>query len=425
MVAFLCLAAALKVWSLCDELPARAARWDFSIYYMSATLMREGLVPYTTQFGPIGKQLGLEAGDIHHATDPPTFLLLMEPFTLMPERTAFYLWAGLNAALFAAALALLLDGAAVLRGRSALALIALAVLYPPVYFHFILGQSKIPILFLLAAMIRLMDRHWEWAAGLCLAFAGLIRIFPLLLLLYLALQRRWRMLVWTLAGLAGGGLLTLALVGERNLVSFRDGMAFLTGNHWIGMSGNIALGSAISRLFWLIAGTDRGAGADLIRRIIAVAAELALLFATIRATVRFEPGDDPDWRALSMWIAASVLLSPTAWIHYMVLFLIPFAQIAAANRSQVSGRAEWMAILSYVLILPTMVFLQPVPLIYSHLGRSWAQWFSAAVIEQWFVSAVLLYLAAYWLALDGSHRRDEPDFGKSLDSEPQMVMERY
>ena len=70
---------------------------------------------------------------------------------------------------------------------------------------------------------------------------------------------------------------------------------------------------------------------------------------TVAATVRLK-GTDPDWRALGMWIVASVLLSPIAWIYYMVLFFIPFVQLAAAGSSG-SRRAQGTAVLSYVLML--------------------------------------------------------------------------
>ncbi len=53
---------------------------------------------------------------------------------------------------------------------------------------------------------------------------------------------------------------------------------------------------------------------------------------------------------LGLWLVAAVMLSPTAWFHYLLLMLIPFAQIASAvNRRQVSIRAVCMAPAGYVL----------------------------------------------------------------------------
>ena len=332
MLAFLGLIALGRVWSLCDALPARATRCDFSIYYISAMVLRERLNPYKTEFGPLGERFGLEVSDITHATDPPTFLLLMEPFAAMRERTAFYTWVGLNAILMAAAFALLFGKSSGLGGRSGIALAALAVLYPPTYFHFFYAQSKIPILLLLTLMMKWMERGWDRGAGLCLAFASLLRMFPLLLIGYLAIQRRWRVLLWTFIGLAVGSLVTIAMLGASSSLSFREGVALLSGERWLSAHGNLALGAAVSRLFWLIAGSELSSTTELMRWVAIATVDASLLGATIRATLRFGPEHDPDWRALSMWIVASVLLSPTAWPHYMLLFFIPFSQIAVAAR---------------------------------------------------------------------------------------------
>src|SRR5262245_33200035 len=75
IVAMLWAAALAIIWGICTRLPRHVTRWDFSIYYMSVTLLHEGRNPYTTGFGPMAEKTGLEAGDISHATDPPTFLL--------------------------------------------------------------------------------------------------------------------------------------------------------------------------------------------------------------------------------------------------------------------------------------------------------------------------------------------------------------
>jgi len=427
MIALLCLAAVARVWSICDELPARAASWDFSIYYMSATAVRHGLNPYQTDFAPLGKSLGLEAGDIHHATDPPTFLLLIETLAAIRERTAFYIWVGLNAIFLAAALAILFGKSSGLGGRSGLALGALAVLYPPTYYHFFFAQSKIPILLALVLMMRSMEHGWDRVAGLWLAFASLLRVFPLLLIGYLAIQRRWRVLLWTFIGLGIGGLVTVSLLGLNDSLSFLQGVELLTGQRWLSLHGNIALGAAVLRLFWFIAGGETGWMIDLARRLTIAAAEVALLGATIWATVGLGRENDPDWRAFSMWIVASVLLSPTAFVHYMVLFFIPFARIvAAARRSGVSLRVQWLTILSYFLI-PTSAAL---PLMLTSTNQAnfrtqWGGWFSAAVFEPLFIAAMLMYLASYWFTVEATQMAWTPADGqKDSAGLPGVIQER-
>ncbi len=406
MLATVWLCALVAVLNMIGQLPERATRWDFSIYYMSATLLLEGSNPYTADFGPTAERLGLDAGEIRRATDPPTFLLLIEPLALMPERAAYYTWVGLNAVFLAAALMLLLSRSAGLGLRSAAALAALALLYPPVEWHFYAAQSKIPLLLLLVIMIRLMERGSHRAAGLCLAFAGLLRIFPLLLIAYLVIQRRWRTLLWTLVGLMAGGLITIGLIGANRSLSFGHSLLLLTGQHvpWMspGVPANIALGAAVSRLFRFIAGENHNTTIDMLGRLAVFGAQAALLGASVAATLRLKPREDPDWRAFSMWVVASVILSPTAWVHYMVIYLLPFGQLVrASGASRASERAQWTAILSYLVIFLTSVMLMPLAgIVYAHYGREQTRWFMSLMVEGWFVSAMLAYLSTFWFTTD-------------------------
>ncbi len=415
-VVMLWAAAFAIVWGICTRLPQHVTRWDFSIYYMSVTLLHDGRNPYTTGFGQMAERTGLEAGDISHATDPPTFLLCMEPFALIAERTGFYIWGGLNAIFLAAALMMLLGRASGLEARIGLALAAVALMYPPVGWHFLAAQSKIPVLLLLVVMMRSMERGWDRLAGLCLAFAGLIRVFPLLVVVYLAIQRRWRVLNWTLMGLAVGGLTTVGLIGINKSLSFLvHGQRDLV-HHWLGYPANIGLAAVVSRLFWFITGEQSGATFDLLRQIAIAAADVALLATTIWATLRLKPGEDHDWRAFSMWVVASVLLSPTAWTYYMVLFFIPFAQLAAAaNRGRVSRRAEIAAILSYLTLASLMVHGAP-EVTYSHLDGVRTERYMWVMGEGAFVSAMLMYLAVFWFTTDKA-----PAFAKATEHRQDIV----
>jgi hypothetical protein len=406
IVALISLLALVQMSRLCAVLPARATRCDFSIYYMSAVSLREGLNPYKTDFRSLGRRLGVEAWDIYHATDPPPFLLLISWLALMPERTAYYTWTGINAIMLAAVLALLFGRSAGLGGRTGLVLASLALMYPPIHIHIFQAQSKILILLLLVLMMRSMEQEWDRAAGLFLAFAGLLRAFPLLLIGYLAIQRRRTALLWTFIGLAVGGMITVACLGPSISLSFRDGAALLTSQRWLNIRGNIGLAANVSRLFLDEAGNNPGLAMQLARVFSMSGVSAALLGATIWATLRLEPGHDPDWAAFSMWVVASVLLSPMAGVHCMVLFLIPFAQLAAAAcHSGVSTRVQWLALASYALIATTMMVRVAAPSLQTDQTQLVAR-LDNLVIEEWLVTAMLLYFATYCMTLeacDSSH----------------------
>ena len=59
---------------------------------------------------------------------------------------------------------------------------------------------------------------------------------------------------------------------------------------------------------------------------------------------------DNDHRIYSLWIVTTILLSPIAWHHYLVLLVLPFVQMAiAVLNDRARPRELWMATASYLL----------------------------------------------------------------------------
>jgi hypothetical protein len=189
MVVIIWLGVIFHSFALLTQLPSRPNHFDFSIYYASGLALREHRDPYTTDLNSIAPELNLEIEPMRYATDPPTYLLAFEPLTLLPLQQAFWVWEALNLAALLASLALLFRGSGLGVWR-ALAIVALALLYPPVGEHFFYGQNKIFVLLMLALMIRWMADGHDAPAGLILGVAVLMRGFPLLLVGYLLLRRR-------------------------------------------------------------------------------------------------------------------------------------------------------------------------------------------------------------------------------------------
>ena len=377
------------------QLRGRVTHWDFSHYYLSALAMRAGLNPYTTDLRPLGRALGIEA--IDHATYPPAFLLCFEPLTLMTPRAAYWTWFGINVAALAFALALLFREIPSLRMRQVMALIPLAILYPPLGTHFFYAQTQVLILLLFVLMMWAMGRGYNRTAGLFLALAGLIKIFPLLMVGYFVTRHRWRAVAYTAAGVVAGALVTIAMIGVQRSLGFSNGVHSITSNEFIARPANIALGSFVSRLFWYASGTmGGGEGALLgwVRPIVALAAQLLLLGLTARATWIAKAARDADWRAFSLWVVATILLAPTAWIHYAVLLLIPFGVVAAAGwANHARARAVWLMLASYALLALAMG-IEP------RLEKD-APLAAIFVDECAFISVLLAYCSAYSFATGG------------------------
>jgi Glycosyltransferase family 87 len=374
-------------WIMMKHLHTRVNRHDFSVYYLSASAFRDHSDPYTTELNSLGARFDLQVGDLDQATDPPTFLLFFEPLTLLTPTTAYWVWIALNFACFLTALMLLQMG---LPARIQLLLFPLALLYAPLSSHFHWGQSKLPVLLLLVLVMRTLERGWERLSGVILAFAGLTRLFPLLLVAYLLLQKKWNVVLYCGVGLLVVGLLTLVLGGVSQTVHFINAAVFLSNNKWLAYTSNISLRAFVSRLFsW---SSLEKPSMDFFKSATILAAELGILTTTIRATLAATRGRDYHWRLFSLWVVTSIMLSPIAWDHYMVLLFILFFKLTlAAVEGQADRRSIYMAVGSYLCA--------DFPLILSAAGLWPSNWLITASAENDFVALALAYISAYWLAV--------------------------
>jgi hypothetical protein len=374
---------------------------DFSDKYESAWALRHGIDPYPIDLTPIAARLGLETGGLIHASDTPTFLLCFEPLTYLSPRVAFWIWSAINAVALWVAMYLLLARRREMSPRMAWLLAGLLLMSAPLNLNFYWGQSQLIILMLLVVAMRAMERERDSDAGLIIAAAALLRAYPALLVGYLVLRRKWRAVVFAIAGIAIGMLATIAILGLGQTLSYAHGAAWVTGYSMMTRLDNLSLRPFLSRMFWAVTGTAPGSSIEWMRRTIVAIAELVVLGIAIRATLALSDRDDPDGRIYSLWIATAIMLSPVGWHHYLVLLAIPFVQmVAAASANRSSSRAVWMAALCYVLSAVSLRianrFLVPPPTSFQ-LAFPWA---ARALEETSFIAMLTGYIATYWFATD-------------------------
>jgi Glycosyltransferase family 87 len=267
---------------------------DFRTYYEAAKSLRMGRDPY----------LSIAATAIH---DPPAWIYCFGALTLMPIRQAIIVWNLIHVA------ALAMAGWLLARQSRAPALFVFLILFfAPVINNFDLGQSKIEILLLLVLVLYWIERGYDCAAGAALALASLWRIFPVLMLGYLAVRRKYRTLGWSVAWLATGTALTIALVGWTPCVNFLAGLRFFGHKALVENENNLCLAAVIVR--------NTGSYA------LAIFASIAILAMTTAVSV----GEERHWRIFVLWIATAVVLLPLAWTYDTIFVLIPFASLAAA-----------------------------------------------------------------------------------------------
>jgi hypothetical protein len=397
IVALIWIGALLELIRAFTKLPGPAHRLDFANYYDSAVALRHGLDPYTTDLTAIGNRFGLETGPLIHASGTPTYLLCFEPLTRFPPATALWIWSSLNLVALAIAIYLLLVRRPGIDASTAWLVGGLSLAFYPVSFNFFWAQTQVMLLLLMVLAMRAMEDERDGAAGLIVALAGLLRAFPFLLLGYFALRRKWKALIFAIAGTIAGALITIAMLGFAQCFSFLNGVAYLSNNERMAFPFAISVAPFLSRMFWTLFGS---ASSDWIRRGTIVVADAIVLGMTVGATLDAVGRRDDDYRIYSLWIVTSVMLSPIAWHHYLVLLLIPFVQMVVAGAHQRSSRrALWMAAGSYLLAFVSVAITNRM------VARSIAfqvafPSLSAPLWETGFYTLLMGYIAAYWFAVD-------------------------
>lgn len=260
-------------------------------------------------------------------THPPTAVLIALPCAPFEYRNAQLVWNLLSLAALAVSGWLIVRQMSVRPSAMAvLPVIALLLICNPFRETINQGQPNL-ILLLLIVGSWVADRRCKPAwAGFCLALATAIKLYPGFLFVYFALRfalrRDWRVLMWGTVSFIGITALTAGVLGVDAYVDYftkvLPNLESVT-NNW----GNSSLLAFWERLFGtsheaIITVTPWRAGV-----LVGTVASIAVLLACLAWSIcRANSRRDRDL-AFGMSILAMLLISPTTWIHYLILAAIP------------------------------------------------------------------------------------------------------
>ncbi len=376
---------------------------DFSRYYERALALRTGGNPWRAR---PRAHAGARAGREFVFAYPPAFFLLMSPLTRLPQKAAYWTWQTVQIVSLAAALWLALSELGPVPDRRfALSMLALAFLFPPVYTSLHWGQPTCLLLLLLIGSWRFSRRGHESWAGLLLAAAALLKMYPAVVGGYFLFRRRWKVVAYGALWGLGGAFLLVALYGVSANLDFFSGTR--ASVEWLGRRRNLSiLGNVRALMMRLYGGELTPAGwalefgltglADLAT--VAAAGMLTLGARTDRA--------EADGLCWSLWVMAAILLSPIAWSHYlplllpMYLFIIFGVLRERPGADNEAARARVAAGL-WLVALAAVGFIVPH---YWHPARGMRGYLPALVAS--FIGAALV--------LDGWNKESTPASGLSL-----------
>jgi hypothetical protein len=358
--------------------------FDFSFYYDVALALRDN--PHANIYDPRliqsvanAHHVFLGAGVYHY---PPVLPILLIPLTLLSFIDAAHVWLIFDLLLSLAGAALLIDwGRRVWEPptRDAARLFAVAALflilmYQPLVQAVRLGQATVLVFFLVVAAAWLVERGRPELAGVLLALAAWIKIYPLLLIAYYVLRRERRVTHGAALGGAIGFILALVVVGIPGVLA----MGGILPN---GTTDSLnAQNEALARVpFWIATELGFGAGPIVTALGYLLVVLVALVFVAIVLLVwrvALSPGvsrlgliTDRARNALEAhgyaWaLCTMVLVAPITWEHYDAWLLPAFVlvlgyAVRGRSRRDLNGggtRSSWLALEYRKLLVALAVY---------------------------------------------------------------------
>lgn len=307
-----------------------------------------------------------------------------------------------------------------------------ALTYQPLLHAMLLGQVSIFVFLLLLTVPWLMRRRMPEVAGVVLALATMLKLFPILLIGYFIIRGQWRVALGAALGFAGMGI-TLVVAG----VPIRPAIHAILHN---GSAQELFYNNqALSRVpVWIEAfgGTKPGPTPDTAATFIGnglIAVVAAIFVGTVlwiawrelpwrirRPDGRAHDGVDrsiTDMLGYSWAICTMLLVAPIMWEHYQPWELAPLVfcfgytvREVAAGRLPVGKPRRALVIIS-VLIAGYVVSMNALPFNYDSLNTfSVGPIFLGIPLRPVFMllrplSAVLVWLVSGYLFLTASRVR--------------------
>jgi len=163
---------------------------DFRVYYYGSRGVFDGTRPVYGFTSGLGWPM--------HYRYPPLFLLIFAPFALLPISWGAAVWLLLKVVALVGLLKMAFEHGLkpAADGRHS-ALIAFLFIAPYLVEEFRYGNAQF-FIFALAAAALLLANEWPIVSGASLALGISVKVWPLFLLPYLAVRRKWRAVSYTL-----------------------------------------------------------------------------------------------------------------------------------------------------------------------------------------------------------------------------------
>jgi Glycosyltransferase family 87 len=296
---------------------ALAGRWvppDGGVFIEAGGKILDGKSPYLDVQG-LGETLGY--------VYPPILAIAISPLSLLPTgQDAAMVWSVVLVACIGAALWLL--------GVRDWRCYVVGLFWPFTRDSLEYGAIGPVLLVLVAAMWRFRDR--PWIAGLALGAAVSAKLLLWPLVLWLVITRRTRAAAFSVVFTIGFVFIPWAAIGFAGLTQYPSLLDQVAVRQEFRSFSFVALAHSLGS-------TPKFAEVTAVL----VGALLLALFVT-PGRDRSRMSFDRDRQSLTLALAASLVLTPVVWSHYLVLLLVP----VALARPRLSGL--WLVVLGATVL---------------------------------------------------------------------------
>jgi hypothetical protein len=284
--------------------------FDFGAYWLAAGRVLQGNPLYSVQ--QLAGPYSTEAQDVFRY--PPVFAVAALPFrALFPDdyRVAGLAWAAFEVLVMATSFAVV---AATRRRAHVLAvsgqyrlpvLIAVGLGFTPVIGDLAVGNVNVVLLGLLTlcwAGVSMQSSGGRRLAGIALGVAVVVKVFPIVLIVWLVLRREWAATRWTISTAL---VLALASVPFTGPQAWLDYPAVL-----INMRGTTGYPEAIAPAGMLAPIL----GSTLAQAIVSTAAVALVVYAGRTLSLQ---------RGFAVAVVGAVMITPSLWQHYLAVLVLP------------------------------------------------------------------------------------------------------
>jgi alpha-1,2-mannosyltransferase len=320
---------------------------------------------------------------------PPSFALLLAPLGLLPDAAAAAVWIALQQAALVVAVVVVLRWLRPTKWAVA-ALVFATLSFYPLWVDVVQGQANLLVLLLVTVGIVGVLRGRP-AFGVAIGVAAALKLTPLILVVWLLLDRRFRAAAFVL-----GGFTILTATGA--LLRFQDTVAYFRQVLPALASGtafyaNQSLAGVLDRILSSNAYTQPWITLPWVSLLLIAAAVILIGWWWWQTRRQTAPS-----RGVA-FIPLVPLLSSVTWTHHLVIVLplIWFSVIALAQR-------EWPPLpttaLSGILLLFSIVSRLPAGPTFGQAGFRAAQTTDPVVFlaaNTFFFATLILFLIAPWL----------------------------